>query len=225
MTQGEPKITLMNYLGMVPMRQVVKTRLFGGPYIRFYDFLSVSLYLYESGAILGRAKRDKLMILAKMIIDPGKAGRESEFIELLQQQAKKRLEKFGKEPTSFFMFFLSTELEKVGLSLTGSSIKTLKKAFDEKWPLNEETETPIEARGPEGIGFGSYFPELTEKMYRNFHENIGTDAWSEARAYGLSLPEKPTIISLEEQEETVLSMVASYASEYFPELIRPLGLS
>jgi hypothetical protein len=41
----------------------------------------------------------------------------------------------------------------------------------------------------------------------------------------LSLPDAPTVIRLEEQEHTVIEMVAAYASEYHPELIDQLGLS
>lgn len=220
MASNSPQQTLIGHLGMVPVSKVIETRLFGGPYMRFSNFLQVSSFLYESGALLGRAKHDKLMILEKMLARPPKQG---DFIRHVQQQAEERLRKFGEEPTSFFMFFLSTELEKLGLSLTGSSMKTLKKAFDEKWPL-EKIEPFIKIWGLEGIGFGSYFPELTEKMYRNFHENIDMDKWSEWRAYGLAISERPTIITLEEQEQAVLEMVADYASQYYPELIEPLGL-
>ncbi len=75
----------------------------------------------------------------------------------------------------------------------------------------------------EGIGFGSCLPELTEKMYRSFHDNIDMETWSYYRAR-LDLPEEPPVVSLEEQEETVLLLVGNYALAYFPELIEPLGL-
>lgn len=77
--------------------------------------------------------------------------------------------------------------------------------------------------GEEGIGFGSQFPELTEKMYRS-HENIDMDKWSEARSHGLDIPEKPDMISLEEREESLLQIVAAYTAEYYPELLEPLDL-
>lgn len=192
-----------------------------GSYIRFGRFLIVCSFLYEAGAILGRARRDKLMLLAKII--PVEEGREHGFINFLQRLARERLEKFGKEPTSFINFVMSTELEKVGLSLTASNFKTLKKAMEEKWPL-AKTEPFIILRGEEGIGFGSCFPELTEKMWRRTYEAIDMDQWSEARAYGLTLPEKPPKMSFEEQEQNVLEMVATYVSEYYPELVDPLGL-
>ena len=97
------------------------------------------------------------------------------------------------------------------------------KVFDEKVPL-EQAEPLIKSFHAEGIGFGSVFPELTEKLYRNTFEKVNRDSWIEARKYGLAIPEEPTIIGLKEQEEIVLQMVAAYASEYYPELLDSLDL-
>ena len=226
--EGQP--TLMGFLGIPIVTKAAKTRLFGGPYIRFYNLFEVLFYLYMTGAILGRARRDKVSELAKIFSVP---GREEEFMNWLQEQAKERLDKFrnevGKEPSTFTEFILFREFESAtGMSLTGwfgnkKETKKLLKACDEKVPL-EKAEPVIKEFQLEGIGFGSSFPELTEKMYRNSFENIDMDVWSKHRACGLAISEKPTIISLEEQEDIVLNMVATYASEYYPELLDPLDL-
>ena len=227
--EGQP--TLIGFIGIPIVTKVAKTRLFGGPYIRFYDLCAVLSYLYTSGAILGRARRNKLSILAKMLSVP---GTEKENMNWLQEQAKERLEKFrnelGKEPDTFNEFILFKELESaIGVSMedwfeahTKGNTKIMKVA-DEKVPL-KKAEPNIKWFGLEGIGFGSSFPELTEKMYRNTFEKIDRDSWIEARKHGLAISEEPTIISLEEQEEIVLQMVAGYASEYYPELLDPLDL-
>ena len=227
--EGQP--TLIGFLGIPIVTKVAKTRFFGGPYIRFYNMFEVISYLYMSGAVLGRARRSKLSILAKMVSIP---GREKEFLNWLQKQAKERLEKFtnevGKEPDTFNEFILFKELESaIGVSMedwfeayTKGDTKIMK-AADEKVPL-EEAEPTIKTFQLEGIGFGSAFPELTEKLYRNTFEKVDRDSWIEARKYGLAISEEPTIISLEEQEEIVLQMVAAYALEYYPELLDPLDL-
>jgi len=231
MPYKEGQSTLMGYLGIPIVTKVAKTRLFGGPYIRFYDLCAVLSYLYTTGAILGRARRSKLSILAKMLAVP---GTEKENINWLQEHAKERLEKFrhelGKEPDTFNEFILFKELESaIGVSMedwfeahTKGNPKIMKVA-DEKVPL-EEAEPVIKLFAAQGIGFGSSFPELTEKMYRNTFENIDLDVWADARAHGLAISEKPTMLSLEEQEEIVLQMVAAYTSEYYPELLDSLEL-
>ena len=49
-----------------------------------------------------------------------------------------------------------------------------------------------------GIGFGSSYPELTEKMCKNVYENIDTAKWAEARKFGLDIPKEPEIVTFEE---------------------------
>ena len=230
MPYKEEQTTLIGFLGIPIVTKAAKTRLFGGPYIRFYNMFEVISYLYMAGAILARARRSKLSILAKMISIP---GREKEFLNWLHKQAKERLEKFrnevGKEPDTFYDFILTRELKEAGIGIEESfeayqrGDKSMMKAADEKVPL-KDAEPLIKSFQLEGIGFGSAFPELTEKLYRNTFEKIDRDSWIEARKYGLAVPEEPTIISLEEQEEIVLQMVAGYASEYYPELLDPLDL-
>lgn len=226
--EGQP--TLIGFIGIPIVTKVAKTRFFGGPYIRFYNMFEVISYLYMAGAILGRARRSKLSILAKMISIP---GREKEFLNWLQKQAKERLEKFrsevGKEPDTFNEFILLRELKEAGIGIEESfeayqrGDMSMMKAADEKVPL-KDAEPLIKSYQLEGIGFGSAFPELTEKLYRNTFEKVDRDSWVEARKYGLAISEEPTIISLEEQEEIVLQMVAGYASEYYPELLDLLDL-
>lgn len=229
-----PGLTLMAFFGMGAVQQVAKTRLFGGPYLRFCDFVNVSAYLYQSGALLARAmnKLDKLTILAKMFSEP---GRERDVINWLQDLAKNRLDEyvdtFGQQPTSLLNFVLATEYKKVGIifpfdgagTLTNTHMKQVSKVADSKMVLND-VEPAIKNSMLEGIGFGSSFSALTERMYREANEEIDIDQWSEWRGHGLNIPETPTVITLEEQEQLVLSMVATYAHTHFPELIEPLGL-
>jgi hypothetical protein len=136
----------------------------------------------------------------------------------------------GKEPNTFLEFIRVFKLRsEAGLSLNEAfkadikGDKRIVKAFDKKYSV-ELLRLTNWSQGDEGIGFGSSFPELTERMYRNSYEHIDTDLWSEARTHGLAIPEKPEIVSLEEREATVLQMVAAYASEYYPELVDPLDL-
>ena len=231
--EGQPSLT--GCLGEIPLKQVVKKQFIGGPYIRLYDYFATLSFQYESGAILGRAKRDKISTLVNMLVVPG--AEVIKFVKFMQDQANERLERFrnelGKEPDTFYDFILFRELEKsltvVGLSFSKvfeeytRGNKEVVKVFDRKVSLKDAW-TRIQEYGVEGIGFGSSSPELTEKMYRTAHESIGTDMWSEARAHGLTIPEEPTRISLEEQERTALQMVAAYTSQYYPELVDPLDL-
>ena len=152
----------------------------------------------------------------------------------MRAKAKERLEEFrnqtSKEPDTFSELIFERELEKAtGLSLFDSfeaykhRDKRILKVFDEKMPL-EQAQDIMRMFGLAGIGFGIAFPELTERICRNSTENIDMDKWSEARAYGLAIPEKPDIVSFEEREESILQIVATYTAEFYPELLDPLDL-
>jgi len=228
--EGQP--TLTGCLAWIPMKQIVKTAVFGGRYVRFYNFVEALPFQYESGAILGRARRNKINVLEKMLVIP--SATEGEFIKILQDEAKERLEEFrnqtSKEPDTFGELIFERELEKAtGLSLFDSfeaykhGNKKILKVFDEKIPLEQAQDT-MRVFGLAGIGFGIAFTESTERMCRNSTENIDMDKWSKARAYGLAIPEKPDIVSFEEREESILQIVAAYTAEFYPELLDPLDL-
>jgi hypothetical protein len=210
----------MFHLGKDVVPRLAEKGLFGRVYIRFGRLLIAGLWLYQTGAVLGRARRDRLETLAKMFSDP---GREREASNWLQDLAAKRIDKYGREPESFFDFFMTTGYEKAGVSWPPASLDAIKRVDNEKIPL-EQTDGTLKMFVLEGIGFGAKFPELTERMWKQTYETFDLEAWDTARRYGLDVPEEPTPLPLEQREQEVLAEVAVYATEHFPELVEPLGL-
>jgi len=174
-----------------------------------------------------------------MLVKPGTDINRS--IAFIQSEAKARLKKFteqkGKEPDTFNDFIALTELEEaakvMGLSIDEdayyqdpkSHLKNLGKLYSHEVALDDVYKNILNC-SLYGIGFGSRFPELTVRMYKNTYENIDVDMkeWAEARSYGLNIPEKPDFIPLEEREKEILAIVAGYTGEYYPELLDPLDL-
>lgn len=211
--------TLIDHLYTRGTRKVTVTNTKSEPCISFVDFPLISTYLYEMSALLGRARRDKLADLDKLVIIPGKAWST---IKRAQELARERLQSSGSEPGSFYIFLVSGELEKIGLSLR-HAVKTIQKAHEEKIPL--EVAAPVmKSYAFEGIGFGSVYPELTEKMYRAEHTSPEDAVWEEAKSYGLPIPGYWALIPLEQQERIILHKTAAFASQYHPELLDPLDL-
>jgi hypothetical protein len=229
--------TLTGVLSWIPLKHLVKKRVFGERYLRLWDFFTTLSFQYESGAILGRAKRNKISTLADLLVVPGLEISKS--VKLMQDQAKDRLEKFrnelGKEPDTFHEFIFNREfnrvlVESIGMTLDELFLRSVKeqkdivvKVSDHKMSLDIATH---HARifGLEGIGFGSVFPELTESMYKNAYENVDKDSWSFWRAHGLDIPKEPDIVTLKEREDGVLATLAGYTYEFYPELLDPLNL-
>lgn len=235
--EGQP--LLMGLFAGIPFEQVVRKKVFGKRYMRMFDYSRTLSFQYEAGALLGRIMRDKLDIFHKMLVKPGTDINRS--IAFMQSQAKDRLKKFteeeGKEPDTFYDFIFKKELEEaskvMGLSIDEDAYyqdpkrhrENLRKLWGHELALDDAYRN-ILGCGPFGLGFGSSFPELTVRMYRNTYENINVNMkeWAEARSYGLNIPEEPDIIPLEEREKEILQNVAGYTAEFYPELLDSLDL-
>jgi len=247
-------ISLQGFLVWILLKSLVKKTFIGKRYIPLATCLLLLQVEYETGAILGRARRDKLDILKKMLSIPGLNF--ANVIKDSQEAEKKRLDEFkkehGDEPETFGDFIYWPLWERAtGLTLDNlfrpSDIETrermrkrlskiIQKKLGVKVPL-EEAQPRISGFLLEGLGFGSTFPELTEKMCKNVYKYEKTDEelWRISRSLGFSTPEDlsrrvglPTPggrpPTLKEQEELVLRTVAVYISQYYPELLDPLDL-
>lgn len=237
--EGQPTLMQIFILAWIPLKQVVRKKLSRKRYITMFYYSRTLAFQYETGALLGRAMRHKLDILHKMLVKPGTDINRS--IAFIQSEAKARLKKFteqkGKEPDTFNDFIALTELEEaakvMGLSIDEdayyqdpkSHLKNLGKLYSHEVALDDVYKNILNC-SLYGIGFGSRFPELTVRMYKNTYENIDVNMkeWAEARSYGLNIPEKPDFIPLEEREKEILAIVAGYTGEYYPELLDPLDL-
>jgi len=252
MPYKEERISLQGFLVWIPLQSMVRKAIFGGRYVYSGNCILSLQVEYETGAILGRARLDKLDILEKMLSIPGL--NMVNVIKDAQEAAKKRLDKFkkdsGNEPETFSHFIYWPLWE----TATGFSLgelfkpshvenrertrkrlsRTIQKKLGEKVPL-EEAQPAISNFLLEGIGFGSAFPELTEKMYKNTYEKTDEEFQRISRALGFSTPEElqrrvglPTpedrAPTLKEREDIILQATAGYAMQFYPELVDALDL-
>lgn len=121
--EGQPTLMQIFVLAWIPLKQVVRKKLFRKRYITMFYYSRTLAFQYETGALLGRAMRHKLDILHKMLVKSGTDINRS--IAFIQSEAKDRLKKFteekGKEPDTFNDFIALKELEEaakvMGLSI------------------------------------------------------------------------------------------------------------
>jgi hypothetical protein len=240
MPYKEEPISLQGFLVWIPLKFMVRKTLIGKRYIHLATYLFLLQVEYENGAVLGRAMLNKLDILKKMLLIPGLNF--TNVIKDAQEAAEKHLDEFkkehGDEPETFndFIYWPSWETA-TGLSYgelfkpehiknRERTRKRLSRIFQKKLgkkvPL-EEAQPLISTLVLEGIGFGSTFPKLTEKMHKNAYEKTDDDFQRISRALGFSTPEDQAL-TLKEREDGVLQKVAAYTSEYYPELLDPLDL-
>ncbi|MBE0449021.1 MAG: hypothetical protein IBX64_13185 [Actinobacteria bacterium] len=254
MPYREGQLTFIDFLGYKPVMALAKKGLFGKLYLTFNAYCAVLASVYESAAVLGRARCEELGILEK-ILEAQAPWLAPDLMKSQQERAKERLDAFRnearREPHSFVEFIQVKQLENAvpdeKLKRVWAAIYNTRRAgggeadevkelgqssFKSKKVMNKlemkvslvGAEPGIKMFGKKGVGFGSSFPELTEKMYRNLHEDIDMLGWSEAAVHAFALPEKPPIITLEEAEEEILKIVAVYTNRYWPEMLDPLDL-
>ena len=210
---------LVSWLSREVIAPHIRKKPFGGHHVRLYPVLFGSEWIFSKGALFGRARSDRLEIFAKMYCTP---GGEREFCDWMYDNARNRLEEYGKEPDTFRDFWVKTEIPDLE-AIPFDDKKAVKRLGSETCPLEDIT---IKAASwvLKGIGFGATYPELTENMWRRSHE-APPDAreWETAERIGVvDGPWNPT--TLEDMEHTVLLTVAYFVGEYFPELAEPLGL-
>lgn len=218
MTSNPDRPSLLECFTAPLVDRVVEKGFLGKRFFRFWPYLNLGLYLYESGVVLGLARRDRLETLAKLFSKPGD---QRELCTWMRDAAAKRLQEYDGEPETFGDFFLRTELPRLGLT----PATELARRAREKIELTPVAQARLMHHMPEGVGFGAVYPELTQKMWGQAYETPDRDTWAEARQAGLDIPEEPEIIPLEQRQQDVLLQVAAWAHDCYPELIEPLGLA
>jgi len=231
--------TLAEHLGMTQIGSIVQKKFFGGYEIPLTRFLTIGLSLFLKGVVFGRARCNSLEVVAKMLVGleslaetfaqfgvPGQeaANREDWVYEYLRKVAADGMTHYQKccqrEPESFLDLWLTSFAPP---EVDFRDVQRMKELAKRKIRLGvalQQSDAWLLA----GISFGATFPELTERMWKREYERHDPRAWASARQHGLDIPEKFTPLPLEEMEQQVLVEVASYVTEYFPELVEPLNL-
>jgi len=231
--------TLAEHLGMTQIGSIVQKKFFGGYEVPLMQFLTVGLWLFLKGVVLGRARHNSLRVVAKMLIGleplaktfaqfgvPGQEAANSEdwVYEYLCKVASDGMayyqKCYQKEPESFLDLWLTSFAPP---EVDFRNLQKMRELAKRKIRLGVALQQS-DAWLLVGISFGATFPELTERMWKQEYEKHDQEAWAFARIHGLNIPEKFTPLPLEEMEQQVLAEVASYVTEHFPELVEPLSL-
>ncbi len=219
MSSEKLPISFGSYLVASVMHRIAEKDWLGNRYVRIGRILTLSIWLYETGAILGRLWRDKLPVVIKMYEVEEK---REDFTRYWYNQAEKRLEQYGIEPKSFQAFILHTDLE----MFWNAKLEDFMKIGDKKLNQSQAQETLQLASLSllEGIMFGGLYPDITQEMLVNTYEKIDSDAWKEARSHGVTLTENPPSISVRDKEKEAIELARDYVKQYHPSLIKALSL-
>ncbi len=203
------KSTLFSQLGLPALDQVSRAGPVGQSYVPLSGLLHVCAYLYETGAILGRARQDRLLELVSMSF----AVEEIQYcLAELRSLLRKRLEKSGRYAHSFYTFYLHGTTRDMNINFDINGMRETHHNIMDKF----ETWHFFENAGAEGLLLGSCYPDMAEKMYGKGY-GAQEDIINEMTRGIALMPEETNIMSIQEREQLILNKVSAYISQYHPE--------
>jgi hypothetical protein len=213
---SKKKLKLGVHLGLDAVRPAVKENASGGYEISGCSMLVAGLWVFQQGAFLGRARADRLEVLAKLVAIE---GGELKMCKLFRDSSAKLLADYGQEPRSFMDLWLKHRFPSIDVG----ELDILVTLHHRKHHLGEML-PQFQVAVAFGIGFGAMYPELVKKMWINSYESHrDKEIWKAARKSGLNIPEKHQL-PFKEMEDLVLRSVTGYARENHPSLIDYLDL-
>lgn len=198
--------------GLISKRKVVRL----GP------LLSASTFLFETGAVLGRAMRDRL----PAFLYPYCSGTpdNSELANFIRSQGQDVAER-APEASTVWELVMMSEMHKMDSTLPPADWSLWLLANGDREILVDEAAQAALLLMANGTGFGAEFPQRFEQVFFNSYGNVDREAWLEGHAAGFGIPEEPpAFISLDERTANDLSMFAEYCVEFYPEYVSKLGL-
>ena len=206
------------YLG-----RMVEKRFLGGKFVRVGPMLTVGVFLFEMGAILGYAFRDRVDAFALPFFAKDDRPDAVEYMRDLGRNARAATLAEAKTLNELVMVW--------GMRQEDASLphehwpQWFMARSNEKLDVEEAFETSL-VFGVAGAGFGAEFPDAFEALYANSYTPDDPETWREAHKYGVvDTAEQPELVPLEDRVREAREGFAEFCQEYFPQLIEPLGLS
>lgn len=209
------KSTMFIKIGSKALDKMTLTGLGNSRRVSLSGLLHVSAYLYQTGAILGRARRDRLPELISMSFAPED---RQDCLNEIQNSLRRRLETSGRYTHSFYTFYLYGTLRDMGMDFNISTMKAIRSEIRDK----TEVRNFMELSGAEGLLLGSWYPDLAEKMYGK--EYGAQKAVIEEMMKGCSILSGETAAaSIKEREQRIITEVSQYVRRYHPNIIDIFG--
>lgn len=172
--------------------------------------------MFETGAVIGRARRDRSELLGQLFQLTESAGTLNQILATQMPQFSPSL-RLAAYCADFTRLRVPLETQQAPARIAEVLAKELPP---------EEARTMVDTYTCLGVAFGIAYPDLTETWYRQERGNpsVTTD-WK--LQLGIDLPPLPADIreyKLESREKEALNLLSSYVTLFAPELREPLQL-
>ncbi len=130
----------------------------GRQFTQLSGMLELCAYLYECGAVLGRARRHDLRRMLKSLVDPRSGECD---LWSLRWSLKARLERTRRECKSLYTFYLDLTMRKMNLEF---SVDGMQQAHSQIRTTSEMW-WHLDRAGAEGLMLGAEFPDLAAFLF------------------------------------------------------------
>lgn len=227
--------TLAEVLMITVIQPLIKKPLFGKQKLPLKAFLSVGGFLFETGAVLGWAYRDRQLAFVRVIALPETPDQR---VRLMRLKAKERVAEWESLNDSFYLFVYETELARRGhpISMMASENEDWERYKENKenmrrvsdWVKEQSLDlhtawTELHYIFYEGIGYGFEFPEETQRRWKAVYEKPKTPddliSWHMAYQHGVvTTPEPAPIQTWDERVSELKDALREYITEFKPAL-------
>jgi len=229
MAKPQKTPTLAETLLISIIQPLIKKPLFRKQWLPLKAFLSVGGFLFETGAVLGWAYRDRQLAFVRVIALPETPDQR---VRLMRLKAKERVAEWESLNDSFYLFVYETELARRGhpISMMASENEDWKRSKENmrrvsNWVKEQSLDlhtawTELHYIFYEGIGYGFEFPEETQRRWKAVYEEPHDPiSWRDAYQYGVvTTPEPPPIQTWDEHISEVKDALREYITEFKPAL-------
>jgi hypothetical protein len=217
--------TLLEEIVHSVMDPALQKKWFGSPKLSFRRYLGCYQEVFELGVVLGHAYRGDITKIVQLFSQP---GHETQLSQVIQELAAERFLEL-REDQAFFGIAMFAEEERIRANWLQSDPTLSEEQLD---ALEDSLAMPLEkafqnlqVAASTGIGFGSAYPELTERFWVTEHEGpVDLDELKRLRSAGLDVPAEPQPpITLPNREAELRRSVQLFVVKYRPELCGEFG--
>jgi len=212
--------TLLEEVVHSVMDPALNKKWFGSPELPFRRYLGCYQEEFELGVVVGYAYRSDVTILVRLFSQP---GHETELTAFIQGLAKEKLSGM-KETEGFFGIAMFAEEQRIRANWRYAEMTLTEEQLDVR---EDEFKIPLESAFQNlsvavstGVGFGSAFPEVTERLWEIEHNApVNLEDVKRLRAAGLDIPaELEPPVTLPDREGELRRSVQQFVLRYRPEL-------
>jgi hypothetical protein len=222
----ERMTSLVQFLASQIINSIVKKGFFAGEYVLFCDYMPRAAFLYETGAVLGHAFRDRLTTFAQLFSAPGHRA-ERNFALMRRCHSASRLNSLDAPPSDFAELYFAPEATRLIGVRRNAGLTDASDWLDMHKVANQKLRvadifTQLQMAPSHGIGFGSRYPDLTAQLLTT---DIDPAEYQRFRAAGLAVPPTPPKNkTMNERQEMALTLIRPYVQHARPDLVAALGL-